>query len=143
MAKADFAQVFEDLDQVESELEPLRVSVDEGEGIFGRAPTAREIAFRHLESAVHHTLHSARALIEGAEWNSPADDLEAIEILVEEEVVPQRIGANLADLAEFAAEESGLDRWAEDGLYDRMSQGVETLSEYLEYVHLFLKEWSE
>jgi uncharacterized protein YutE (UPF0331/DUF86 family) len=143
MAKADFAQVLQDLDAVESEIEPLRVSVDEGEDLFGRSPTARENAFRHLESAVRHTLQSARALIEEADWDEPEDDLDAIEILVEEEVVPQRIGADLVDLAEFTAEEEDQDRWVEDGLYDRMSQGVETLSEYLEYVHLFLKEWGE
>ena len=143
MAKADFAQVLQDLDAVESEIEPLRVSVDEGEDLFGRSPTARENAFRHLESAVRHTLHSARALIEEADWDEPEDDLDAIEILVEEEVVPQRIGADLVDLAEFTAAEEDQDRWVEDGLYDRMSQGVETLSEYLEYVQLFLKEWGE
>lgn len=142
MAKADFAQVLQDLDAVESDLEPLRVAVDEGEELFGRAPTARENAYHHLESAVQHALRSARALIEEADWDEPEDDLDAIEILVEEEVVPQRIGADIVDLAEFA-EEDGQDRWEADGLYDRMSQGVETLSEYLEYMHLFLKEWGE
>ena len=142
MAKADFAQVLQNLDAVEAELEPLRVAVDEGEEVFARAPAARESAYRHLETAVRHTLHSAHALIEEADWDEPEDDLDAIEILVEEDVVPGRVGADIVDLAEFAVED-GRDRWEEDGMYDRMSHGVETLSEYLEYIHVFLKEWSE
>ena len=143
MAQADFAQVLQDLDALESELEPMRLAVDEGADRFGRAPTAREAAYRHLETALRHTLGSARGLIQGAEWDEPEGALEAVEILIEEEVLPERIGADIIDLAEFANEDDGDVPWQEEALFDRVSQGIDTLSEYLEYVHLFLKEWGE
>lgn len=143
MAKADFAAVSRELDALESEIEPLRVSVDEGEDVFTKAPTARETAYHHLAAALGHAIGSARSLIDEADWDEPEDDLDAIEILVEEDVVPGRIGSDIIDLAEFATQDGGEEPWEGDGLYDRMTQGVETLSEYLEYVHLFLKEWAD
>jgi len=143
MAKADFAQVLEELDALESELDPIRVLVDEGEETFGHAPTARESAFRQLESAVRHTLGSARALIQETAWESPEEELDVIEILVEEDVVPERIGADILEIAEFTTEELDEHAWESDGLYDRMEKSVDTLSEYIEYVHHVLKGWGE
>lgn len=143
MDTADFAQVLQELEALESEIEPMRLAIDEGEDVFGRAPTARETGYRHFETALGHALASARGLIEEADWDEPEDDLDAIGILVEEDVLPQRVGDTLMELAEFATEDGGEKPWEEDRLYDRMSQGVEALTEYLECVHLFLKEWSE
>lgn len=142
MSKADFAQVLEELDALESELDPIRLLVGEGEKMFARAPAARENAFRQLESAVGHTLESARALIKETDWQKPEEDLEEIEILVEEDVVPERIGADILEIAEFTTDELD-DGWESDGFYDRMAKSVDTLSEYIEYVHHFLKGWGE
>ena len=140
MAKANFARVLEELEALESELDPIRLVVDEGEETFGRARTARESAFRQLESAVGHTLGSARALIEETGWEASEEDQGVIEALVEEDVVPERIGADILEIAEFTTDEHA---WESDGLHDRMAKSVDTLSEYIEYVQHFLKGWAE
>jgi uncharacterized protein YutE (UPF0331/DUF86 family) len=143
MAGSDFAQVLQELDALEAELDPMRLLVDEGEQTLVRAPTAIEHAYRQLESAIGHTLGSARALVEQAEWKAPQEDLDAIEVLVEKDVLPERIGADIVEMAEFTNDGFVEMAWASDGLYDRMARGVDTLSEYVEYVHHFLKEWGE
>ncbi len=143
MPKADFAQVLLELDALESELEPIRVLVDEGEDRFGRAPTARAAAYRQLESAMNHTLTAARALIAQADWEEPEEDPEAIEVLVEEDVLPERVGADILELAEFTTEQLDEEATESEDLYDRMLQGIDTLTEYVEYVHHFLKRWGE
>lgn len=140
---ADFADVLQELDALESELEPIRLAIDEGEGGLVRSRTARETGYRHLETAVRHALASARGLIEEADWDEPENEIDALGILAEEDVLPRRLADTLVELAEFASEDGGKEPWEEDGLYDQMSQGADALSEYLEYVHLFLKEWSE
>ena len=143
MATADFAQVLDELDALESELDPIRLLVDEGEETFGHAPTARESAFRQLELAVRHTLGSARALIEQTQWEAPEEELEVIDVLVEEDVVPERVGADILEIAEFTIHELDEHAWESDGLYDRMAKSVDTLSDYIEYMHHFLKGWGE
>lgn len=142
MAQADFAQVLQDLDALESEMEPLRLAVDEGEESLLESRTARDAAFRHFETAMRHALSAARGIIEEADWEEPESEIDAIEILVEEDVIPRRIGDTLIEQAELATEEGGEEALEED-LYDRVSAGADALGEYLEYMHLFLKEWSE
>jgi uncharacterized protein YutE (UPF0331/DUF86 family) len=143
MAGSDFAQVLQELDALEAELDPMRLLVDEGEQTLARAPTAFEHAYRQLESAIGHTLGAARALVEQAEWKAPEEDVGAIEVLVERDVLPERIGADIVEIAEFTNNAFGDMAWESDGLYDRMARGVDTLSEYVEYVHHFLKDWGE
>jgi uncharacterized protein YutE (UPF0331/DUF86 family) len=143
MREADFSTVLHELEALEPEIEAIRVAVDEGEELLSASPTARQVAMSHLETAVRHTVKSARALIDEADWEEPEDNLDAIEILVEEDVLPGRVGATLSDLAEYTAdlgEESG---WEADPAeaFERLSEGAEALSEFQEYVHHFLKEW--
>jgi hypothetical protein len=143
MPKAHFDQVLQELDALESELEPMRLVIDSGEERFRRAPTARANAYGHLEAAMTHALESARALIEEVDWDSPEETAEAIQLLVEQDVVPERIGTELVEIAEFMAENAGDDGWESPRLYARVAQGADTLGEYVEYVHHFLKAWGE
>lgn len=134
-----------ELDALEAEIEAIRVAVEEGEEMFSTSPTARQAAMRHLETAVRHTVGSARALIDEADWEEPEDNLDAIEILVEEDVLPGRVGMTLIGLAEFAADHGEESAWEADadasGAFEQLSEGVEALAEYQEYVSHFLKEW--
>jgi uncharacterized protein YutE (UPF0331/DUF86 family) len=147
MSETDFSEVLNELDALETELEAIRVAVDEGDELFVASPTARQSALRHLETAVRHTVESARALIGEADWEEPEDALDAIEILVEEDVLPGRIGQTLVGLAEFAAEHNEETGWDADadpgGAFERLSESVEALTEYQEYVGHFLKEWHD
>jgi len=143
MPKAHFDHVLQELDALESELEPMRVVIDSGEQRFRRAPAARAIAYQHLESAMGHTLESARALIEEAAWEVPEETAEAFHLLVEQDVVPERIGTDIVEIVEFMAENAGDDGWEAPRLFDRVAQGVDTLGEYVEYVHHFMKAWGE
>jgi len=146
MSDADFSAVLNELEAMESDLEAIRVAVDEGEETFVSAPTARQEGMRHLEMAVRHVTDSSWALIEEADWDEPEDNLDAIEILAEEDVIPGRLAVELIGLAEYAAEhgeESGWDVADEGGLFERLGEASEAFAEYLEYVHQFLKEWEE
>jgi len=143
MPKADFAHVLQELEALESELEPMRPLVDEGEERLRRAPTARAAAWRQLESAVGHALESARALIAEAEWEEPEEAADAILVLVENDVLPERIGNEMVEITEFTVEQLDEEGSESEDLFDRLAQGAETLTEYVEYVHHFLKSWGE
>lgn len=145
MAETDFSEVLKELDALEAELEAIRVVVDEGEETFTAAPTARQAALRHLEAALRHTLTSARGLIDEADWDEPEDGPDAIEILVEEDVLPGRIGLTLVSLVEYVSEhgeEAGGDPDA-DSAFERITESVEALAEYQEYMSHFLREWGD
>ena len=147
MNEPDFSAVLHELDALDSEIEAIRVAVDEGEEMFTSSPTARQAAMRHLEAAIRHTIDSARSLVEEADWDEPEDSLDAIEILVEEDVLPGRIGVTLIGLVEYAAETGDETEWEAEadatGAFERLSEGVEALAEYQEYVSHFLKEWGD
>lgn len=147
MAEADFSDVLRELDALEAEVEAIRVTVDEGEEMLAASPTARQTALRHLDTAVRHTVDSARALIEEADWEEPEDNLDAIEILVEEEVLPGRLGATLTSLADYTTEHAEEGGWESEtdasDVFDRLSEAAEALAEYQEYVQHFLKEWEQ
>ncbi|HUP01824.1 MAG TPA: HepT-like ribonuclease domain-containing protein [Gemmatimonadota bacterium] len=147
MAEPDFSEILRDLDALDSEIEAIRVAVDEGEEMFTSSPTARQAALRHLEAAVRHTVESARGLIEEADWEEPENSLDAIEILVEEDVLPGRVGVTLIGLAEYTAELGEESVWEADadatGAFERLSEGVDALAEYQEYMSHFLKEWGD
>ncbi len=147
MTETNFTQVLRELDALDAEIEAIRVAVDEGEETFSAAPTAREAALRHLEGAMRHTVVSARALLKGAEWEEPEDNLDVLEILVEHDVLPGRVGATLVGLAEYATNHKDDSGWeAEEdatSAFERLSEGVDALAEYQEYVHHFLKEWEQ
>ena len=71
---------------------------------------------------------SVRSLIDEADWEEPEDGLDALEILVEEKVVPGRIGLTLVDLADYVTElgeasdyETGDDPVA----FERLTEGVD------------------
>lgn len=139
----DFAEVQSELELLESELEAIRVVVDEGPDTYSSAPTARESALRHLAVAMRHTVESARSLIGEADWDEPEDSLDAIEILAEEEVIPGPLAVSLTSLAEYATahgEEAGWDADTEES-YERIGEAAEAIAEYLEDVHQFLKGW--
>ena len=146
MAHDDLNDILRELDSLEAEIEALRVAVGEGEETFVTAPAARQAALRHLDGAMRHAVNAARSLIDEADWEEPEDGLDALEILVEEKVVPGRIGLTLVDLADYVTElgeasdyETGDDPVA----FERLTEGVDALAEYQEYVHHFLNEWSE
>lgn len=145
MSDESFEDVTHELDALESEVEALRVAVDEGEETFSAAPAARQSAHRHLEHAMRHLIESAWSLIDEADWDEPEDNLDAIEILAEEDVIPGRLGATLVGLAEYAAEhgeEEGWEATAEAAdAFERVSEGVDAITEYIELVHHFMKEW--
>lgn len=146
MPDADFSEILRELDALEAEIEAMRVAVDEGEETFVSAPAARQSALRHLNMAMRHAVNAARGLIDEADWEEPEDNLDALEILVEEEVVPGRVGLTLVDLADYVSElgEEAVYETADDPVaFERLSEGVDALAEYQEYVHHFLKEWSE
>lgn len=145
MADTDFSEVLRELDALDAELDAIRVVVDEGEETFSAAPTARQAALRHLDAALRHTLTSARALIDEADWDEPEDAPDAIEILVEEDVLPGRVGLTLVSLVEYVSEhgeEAGGDPDA-DSAFERISESVEALAEYQEYMSHFLREWGD
>lgn len=147
MSEPEFSDMLHELDALEAEIEAIRVAVYEGEEMFSASPTARQAAMRHLETAVRHTVGSARALIDEADWEEPEDNLDAIEILVEENVLPGRVGMTLIGLAELAADHDEVSAWEADAdadatnAFERLSEGVEALAEYQEYISHFLKEW--
>lgn len=145
MSDETFEDVTHELDALESEVEAMRVAVDEGEETFAAAPTARQAALRHLDHAMRHLIESAWSLIDEADWDEPEDNLDAIEILAEEDVIPGRLGVTLVGLAEYAAEhgeEEGWDASAEAGdAFERVSESVDAITEYIELVHHFMKEW--
>lgn len=143
MAEADFAEVLTELDQLESELEAIRVVGDEGVEMYASAPTARQAAMRHLDMAMRHVVESAWALIDEADWEEPEDNLDAIEILAEEDVIPGTLAVSLVGLAEYAAEHGEDASWEADAeeSYERLSEAADAIAEYSEYVHQFLKEW--
>ena len=145
MPDTDFSEVLGELDAVEAEIEAMRVAVDEGEETFTTAPAARQAALRHLEVAVRHAVGAAQRLIDEADWDEPEDDLDALEILVEEDVLPGRVGLTLVGLADYVTdlgEESGYEGAEGPVAFERLSEGVEALAEFQEYVHQFLKEWA-
>lgn len=145
MSDANFEDVTHELDALESELEAMRVAVDEGEETFTAAPTARQAALRHLDHAMRHLIDSAWSLIDEADWDEPEDNLDAIEILAEEDVIPGRLGVSLMSLAEYAADHGEEEGWEADaeatGAFERVTEGVDAIAEYLEFVHHFMKEW--
>ena len=145
MSDESFEDVTHELDALESEVEALRVAVDEGEETFSAAPAARQAAHRHLEHAMRHLIESAWSLIDEADWDEPEDNLDAIEILAEEDVIPGRLGATLVGLAEYAAEHGEEEGWEASAEaadeFERVSEGVDAITEYIELVHHFMKEW--
>lgn len=143
MADSNFADVQGELDQLEGELEAIRIVVDEGVDTYTSAPTAREAALRHLDLAMRHTVEAAWSLIEEADWEEPEDSLDAIEILAEEEVIPGRLAVSLAALAEYATDHGEEAGWEADTgeSYERLTEAAEAVAEYIEYMHHFLKEW--
>lgn len=143
MAEADFTEVLAELEQVESELEAIRVVVDEGLETYASAPTAREAALRHLDLAMRHVVDSAWALIEEVEWEEPEDSLDAIEILAEEDVIPGPHAVMLIGLAEYTAEHGEEAGWQADAeeSYERLNEAAEAIAEYNEYIQQFLREW--
>jgi hypothetical protein len=147
VTEANFTQVLHELDELDAELEAIRVAVDEGEETFSAAPTAREVALAHLEGAMRHTVVSARALVKGARWEEPEDNLDVIEALVEHDVLPRRVGATLVGLTEYATNHGDDSGWeAEEeatSAFERLSEGVDALAEYQEYMHHFLREWEQ
>jgi uncharacterized protein YutE (UPF0331/DUF86 family) len=146
MANGDLSDILRELDSLEAEIEAMRVAVDEGEETFVTAPAARQAALRHLDVAMRHAVNAARSLIDEADWEEPENGLDALEILVEEEVVPGRIGLMLVDLADYVTElgeEPAYETGDDPVAFERLTEGVDALAEYQEYVHHFLKEWSE
>lgn len=145
MSDETFEEVTHELDALESEVEAMRVAVDEGEETFAAAPAARQSALRHLDHAMRHLIESAWSLIDEADWDEPEDNLDAIEILAEEDVIPGRLGVTLMSLAEYAAEHGEEETWEADveaaGAFERVTEGVDALTEYIEFVHHFMKEW--
>lgn len=145
MPDTDFSEVLRELDALEAEIEAMRVAVDEGEETFITAPAARQAALRHLDSAMRHAVGASRLLIDEADWEEPEDSLDALEILVEEDVLPGRVGLTLVGLADYVTElgeESGYAEASDDPVaFERLSEGVDALAEFQEYVHQFLKEW--
>ncbi len=144
MSETDFSEVLRELDALEAEIEAMRVAVDEGEETFTTAPAARQAALRHLEVAMRHAVGAARLLIGEADWEEPEDGLDALEILVEEDVLPGRVGLTLVGLADYVTElgeEAGYDGVDDPVAFERLSEGVDALAEFQEYVHQFLKEW--
>lgn len=145
MTDSDFTDVLRDLDALEAEIEAMRIAVDEGEETFVTAPAARQAALRHLDVAMRHAVGAARHLIDEADWEEPEDSLDAIEILVEEDVLPGRIGLTLVGLADYVTEfgeESGYEGSDDPVAFERLSEGVDALAEFQEYLHQFLKEWA-
>ncbi|MGH7571253.1 MAG: HepT-like ribonuclease domain-containing protein [Gemmatimonadota bacterium] len=145
MPDADFTEVLRELDALEAEIDAMRVAVDEGEETFVTAPAARQAALRHLDAAMRHAVGAARHLIDEADWEEPEDSLDAIEILAEEDVLPGRIGLTLVGLADYVTElgeESGYEGSDDPVAFERLSEGVDALAEFQEYVHQFLKEWA-
>jgi uncharacterized protein YutE (UPF0331/DUF86 family) len=140
---SDFSEVLTELDQLESELEAIRVVVDEGGETYIGAPSAREAALRHLDAGMRHLVDSAWALIEEADWDEPEDNLDAIEILAEEEVIPGPLAVTLTRLAEYASEHGEEAGWVadDDESYERLGEAAESIAVYLEDVHQFLKQW--
>lgn len=139
---ADYTDLLLELEQLESELEAIRVVVDEGEEMYHSAPTAREAAVRHLDVAMRHVVDAAWALIEEADWDEPEDSLDAIEILAEEDVIPGPLAVSLISLAEYATEHgeaAGWDAEAEES-FDRLTEATDSLAEYQEYLHQYLRE---
>jgi hypothetical protein len=100
---------------------------------------------RHLDHAMRHVIESAWSLIDGADWEEPEDNLDAIGILAEEDVIPGRLGDTLMGLAEYATERGEEEGWDADaeasGAFERVTEGVDAIAEYLELVHHFMKEW--
>lgn len=146
MANGDLSDILRELDSLEAEIEAMRAAVDEGEETFVTAPAARQAALRHLDVAMRHAVNAARSLIDEADWEEPEDGPDALEILVEEEVVPGRIGLTLVDLADYVTElgeEAAYDTGDDPIAFERLTEGVDALAEYQEYVHHFLKEWTE
>ncbi|MDX1623509.1 MAG: HepT-like ribonuclease domain-containing protein [Gemmatimonadota bacterium] len=145
MSEADFADVLTELDQLESELEAVRIVVDEGQDTYAQAPTAREAALRHLDLAMEHTVESAWTLVEEADWEEPEDSADAIEILAEEGVIPGRLAVTLIGLEEYASEHGEAAGWEADTeeSFERLTEAADALAEYLEYVHHFLRELDE
>jgi len=145
MSDANFEAVTHELDALEGELEAMRVAVNEGEETFTAAPTARQSALRHLDHAMRHLVESAWNLIDEADWDEPEDNLDAIEILAEEDVIPGRLGVTLMGLAEYAAEHGEEEGWEADaeatGAFEHVTEGVDAIAEYLEFMHHFMKEW--
>lgn len=146
MADADFSDILAELDALESDLDAIRVAVDEGPETFASAPTARQEGMRHLDMGVEHVTETAWGLIEEAEWEEPEDDADAIEILAEEDVIPGPLALELIGLVEYVSEheeESGWDVADETGLFERLGEASESFAEFLEYVHQFLRTWEE
>jgi uncharacterized protein YutE (UPF0331/DUF86 family) len=145
MSDESFEDVTHELDALESEVEALRVVVDEGEETFSAAPAARQTALRHLEHAMRHLIESAWSLIDQADWDEPEDNLDAIEILAEEAVISGRLGSTLVGLAEYAAEHGEEEGWEASAeaadAFEHVSEGVDAITEYIELVHHFMKEW--
>lgn len=138
----DYTDLQLEIDQLESELEAIRVVVDEGEEMYHSAPTAREAAVRHLEMAMRHVVDSAWALVEQADWDEPEDNLDAIEILAEEDVIPGPLAVSLISLAEYATEHGEAAGWDADAeeSFERLSEATDSLAEYQEYLHEYLRE---
>ena len=145
MSDESFEDVTHELDALESEVEALRVVVDEGEETFSAAPAARQTALRHLEHAMRHLIESAWSLIDEADWDEPEDNLDAIEILAEEDVISGRLGTTLVGLAEYVAEHGEEEGWEASAeaadAFEHVSEGVDAITEYIELVHHFMKEW--
>lgn len=139
---ADYSELLTELEHLESELEAIRVVVDEGDEMYAAAPTAREAALRHLEIAMRHVVESAWKLIDEADWDEPEDNLDAIEILAEEDVIPGPLAVSLIALAEYAAEHGEAAGWDADAeeSFARLSEAADSLAEYQEYIHEFLRE---
>lgn len=145
MAETDFSDVLKELEGLDAELDAMRVVIDEGEEMFDTAPTARQSGLRHLGAAMRHTVNAARALIDEADWEEPEDGLDALEILVEEDVLPGRVGQSLVSLAEYAAEHGEDVGWDADAdsAFEQITEAVEVLAEFQEYLSHFLREWSD
>lgn len=146
MSEADSSDILGELDALESDLDAIRVAVDEGAETFASAPTARQEGMRHLDMGVDHVTETAWALIEEADWDEPEDDADAIEVLAEEDVIPGPLALSLIGLIDYVAEhedESGWDVADETGLFERLTEASESFAEFLEYVHQFLRAWEE
>lgn len=145
MSDGSFKDVTHELDALESELEAIRVAVDEGEETFTAAPTARQATLRHLDDAMRHLVESAWSLIDEADWDEPEDNLDAIEILAEKDVIPGRLGVTLIGLAEYATEHGEEEGWEANAeaadAFERVTESVDAITEYIEFVHHFMKEW--
>lgn len=145
MSERSFEEVTEELTALESELEAIRAAVYEGEETFAAVPTARRAAMQHFDHAMRHVVESAWSLIDEADWDEPEDNLDAIGILAEEDVIPARLSDTLMGLAEYATERGEEEEWDADaeaaGAFERVTEGVDAIAEYLEFVHHFMKEW--